>query len=177
MIPGCIRHPSVKKTGGSDTFQLSEPQTNAYFSMSGWNCPDSAFPTNEMCISYQYLCLSYLSERLDPHKLLKGTGDVSVRKFQVDACCILLISPQHSLLLQDTHSLILLPVTSYWSCRDMSIDSGSILSQRCQWIISCYRSAKTLRWSLSVDKMAKEMLRVLDLSRLPSHWGSFLGKV
>ena len=77
--------------------------------------PDSVSPTpTKMECTFLINIYIYLIYRRAwvLHKLLKGTGDISVCKFQVDACCILLISPQHSLLLQDTHSLILLPVTS-----------------------------------------------------------------
>lgn len=106
-----------------------------------------------MRISYRYRCLSYLS-------------------FQVGACCILLVSPQHSLLLQHTHglihpsSVIITELPEHVYRRRLRVLSG-----RNQWIISCKDSPPK-----SANKMAEEMLRVLDGSRLPHSLGILPGE-
>lgn len=109
------------------------------FSMLVWKCPDSPSP-GAARVPYQNWFLSYLSDWLNAHRLLKGTRDVSVHQFQAEACCFSLISTQ---LQQETHGIILLPVTSSWSCQNMSIDGGPVLSRRCRRLISRYHSAET----------------------------------
>lgn len=126
------RLPECEEMDGSDfyffaTFQFS------MLKVSRFCFPQSSVP-------YQNWFLSHLSDRVNAHRLLKGTRGVPVHQFRAEPCCFSLISPQ---LQQETHGIILLPVTSSWSCQNMSIDGGPVLSGCCQRIISRYHSAQT----------------------------------